>query len=89
MLSLVGRGVVRARAREVRLYVAGDGHLGRAHRADIDALAVLRRQRRYVRQAKRKAVGLGYAAASVFAGLLISSAAAILSASVRRAQEIR
>ena len=36
-------------------------------------------------QAKRKAVGFGYAAASVFAGLLISSAAAILSASVRRA----
>lgn len=35
-------------------------------------------------QAKRKSVGCGYAAASVFAGLLISSAAAVLRAGVRR-----
>lgn len=36
-------------------------------------------------QTKRKAVGFGYTAASVFAGLLISGAAAVLSAGVRRA----
>ena len=36
-------------------------------------------------QAKRKATGFGYVAASVFAGLLISGATVVLSAGVRRA----
>lgn len=54
------------------------------HKANVLELDV-QRLNATRQQAKRKTVGFGYAAASVFAGLLISTAAAVLSASVRRA----
>ena len=57
---------------------AAKHHTAKILELDVQRLEVARQQ------AKCKATGFGYAVASVFAGLLISSAAVVLSAGVRR-----